>query len=240
VAFSLWGLRDSLIGRQLRDVRTVLAYLAARGDVDAARIGLWGEGLAESNGWLGAPVLFDEVPFRQTSPVPMHLSEPAGGMLAMMAALWPVGSADGAAGGGRAAARGENASDGPGTAAAAGGGGGGGGEGRAAQSAAPRVRAVLARGTLVSWMSALQRRHHYVPADAVVPGLLGVADMPLVAEALQAAGVTLCVEDLRDGSNRVATAGDVRWVWAEAAPAGYAKQATDAGVDSLIGSLTRR
>jgi dienelactone hydrolase len=236
MAFGLWGLRDSLIGRQLRDVRTTLAYLAARGDVDPSRMGLWGEGLAEPNGRAGEPVLFDEVPFRQTSPIPMHLSEPAGGMLAMMAALWPVPVANPAdAGGGRVAAMGENASDVASSAAAPG------GPATAdahAAGAAPRVRAVLVRGTLVSWMSVLQRRHHYVPPDAVVPGLLGVADMPLIAEALRAGGVALFVEDLRDGSNRGVAAEQVRREWSPAAAAGYAERCTDAGVDLLIRAVS--
>jgi hypothetical protein len=235
MAFGLWGLGDSLIGRQLRDVRTAMAYLAARDDVDPARMGLWGEGLAEPNGRAGEPILFDEVPFRQTSPVPMRPAEPAGGMLAMMAALWPVGVARPAdAGAGRAPTKGENASDVASPAAARG--GPATAEARAA-GAAPRVRAVLVRGTVASWMSVLQRRHHYVPADAVVPGLLGVADMPLIAEALRAAGVAMCVEDLRDGSNRVMAAGDVRGEWGAAAPAAYAEGATDAGVDLLIRAL---
>src|SRR5262249_1451607 len=69
---------------------TALRYLATRGDVDADRIGLWGEGLTPANGKSTEPILFDETGFRQVSPTPKNFAEPLGGWLAMTPTLYPV------------------------------------------------------------------------------------------------------------------------------------------------------
>jgi hypothetical protein len=154
---------DSLPARQMKDVRSVLGYLAGRDDVDPARLALWGEDLGEPNGRADEPILFDETGFRQSSPTPMRRVEPAGCLLTLWAALFPVE----APGGGTF-----------------------------------RVRAVLVRDCLASFLSVMQRRHHYLPMDAVAPGIAAAADVADMARGLLADGVSVTIEGLRDGSNR--------------------------------------
>jgi hypothetical protein len=163
LASEFWMLADSLPARQFKDVRTALGFLARRPGVDPARIGLWAEGFSRPNGVSTAPLLFHETGFRQTSPTPKELVEPAAGWLAMAAALFGI-------------------------------------EGAGGRRIAPK--AVLVRGTLVSFASVLENRHHYVPMDAVVPGILRAGDMADLAKALEASGVAVWAEDLRDGQNR--------------------------------------
>jgi cephalosporin-C deacetylase-like acetyl esterase len=63
-----------------------------------------------------------------------------------------------------------------------------------------RVRAVATRRGLVSYVSVLEDRFCYVPLDAVVPGILEVADIPDIVASLAPRGVLL--EGLADGRNR--------------------------------------
>jgi hypothetical protein len=90
LAVRLWQQNDSLPARRVKDVRTALAYLAARDDVAANRMALWGEGFSEPNGVMGRKRLFEETGFRQCSPTPKRLAEPAGACTALLAALRPV------------------------------------------------------------------------------------------------------------------------------------------------------
>jgi hypothetical protein len=75
----------SLLGGRLRDVRTVLAYLAARPDLDGQRIALWGDSHAPGN---PQRLLLDETPGWQMGPQIQHQAEPLGGLLALFAALY--------------------------------------------------------------------------------------------------------------------------------------------------------
>ena len=70
------------------------------------------------------------------------------------------------------------------------------------------VRAVAARGGLVSYFSMLQDRFCYVPQDVVVPGILETADVGDVVSALAPRAVFL--EGLVDGRNRRLTAAEAR------------------------------
>ena len=73
---------QTMLGQRLRDVRSVLAYLRSRGDVDASRIALWGDSLAPVN-----PIDTEfDVP-RGIDGRP-HQSEPLGGLLAFLGALF--------------------------------------------------------------------------------------------------------------------------------------------------------
>ena len=62
------------------------------------------------------------------------------------------------------------------------------------------VRAVVARGGLVSYLSVLSDRFCYVPQDVIVPGLLEAADIGDIVAALAPRAVLL--EGLVDGRNR--------------------------------------
>jgi hypothetical protein len=77
-----WLLGQTLVGSRLRDVRSVLRYLRGRTDLDARRIGLWGDSFAPPNppeAELAVPL--DAEPFPK-------LAEPLGGLLALFAALY--------------------------------------------------------------------------------------------------------------------------------------------------------
>ncbi|MFW6107434.1 MAG: hypothetical protein ACOC8A_01960 [bacterium] len=198
LASELWMLSDSLPARQLKDVRTTLGFLAQRPGVDPARIGLWAEGFSMPNGASTAPLLFQETGFRQTSPAPKELVEPAAGWLAMAAALFGI-------------------------------------EGGGGRRLVPK--AVLVRGTLVSFASALESRHHYVPMDAVVPGILGVSDMADLAQALEASGVAVWAEDLRDGQNRSVGPQALKVGWGSEVASAYAAAPTGAAVRRLADRL---
>ena len=196
LASVLWMQNESLPARQLKDVRTALHFLANRKDLDAQRLALWGEGFSEPNGTCADPVLFDETGFRQCTPTPKHLVEPAGGWLALTAALYPIDTEGGRKG--------------------------------------VQPKAVLVRGTLVSFASVLERRHHYLPVDAAVPGILGVADLADVVQALRGERVEILAEDLRDGSNRLVDVERVRKEWGDAAPSAYSEFPTEQAIQTLI------
>ena len=95
LAGELWMFGESLTAGQVKDARTALRYLAARADVDAGAIALWGEALAEPNGSADRPLLFDETGFRQSTPQPKEYAEPMGGVVALCAALYPIETPDG-------------------------------------------------------------------------------------------------------------------------------------------------
>jgi dienelactone hydrolase len=65
-----------------------------------------------------------------------------------------------------------------------------------------RIRAVVARGGLSSFLSVLEDRFCYVPLDVIVPGILEAADIPEVIAAL--APRPVLVEGTVDGRNRPA------------------------------------
>ena len=75
-------LGGTTVGARLRDLRSVIRYLRGRSDIAAARIALWGDSLAQPNA-AGA-----------TFRIPRHMdgrprwSEPLGGMLALLGALF--------------------------------------------------------------------------------------------------------------------------------------------------------
>ena len=75
-------LGQTLVGARLRDLRQVVRYLRARDDVDPNRVILWGDSFAETN---AADRNF-VVP-RGISDRP-HQSEPVGGLLALLCALF--------------------------------------------------------------------------------------------------------------------------------------------------------
>jgi hypothetical protein len=78
-------LGETLLGRRLKDLRTVLAYLRSRPDLDAQRVGLWGDSIAPVN---PDHLVLDEQPNWQVGPQIEHQAEPLGGLLALLGALY--------------------------------------------------------------------------------------------------------------------------------------------------------
>jgi cephalosporin-C deacetylase-like acetyl esterase len=75
-------LGDTLVGARLRDARAILEYLRTRSDLDARRIAVWGDSFSPAN------------PRDRDLRIPLgiagepRLSEPLGGMLALLTALY--------------------------------------------------------------------------------------------------------------------------------------------------------
>jgi hypothetical protein len=78
-------LGETLVGRRLKDVRTVLVYLRQRKDLDSARVALWGESLAPLN---SSRIVLDELQQWQVGPQIQQQAEPLGGLLALLGALY--------------------------------------------------------------------------------------------------------------------------------------------------------
>lgn len=152
------ALGETLVGRRLKDLRTVLIYLEHRQDLDPARIALWGESLMPVN---NEDLTFDELPLWQVGPQVQQQGEPLGGLLAILAALYD-----------------------------------------------PDVRAVAVSGGLVAFESVLDDAFSYVPADAIIPGLLEAGDLADVEAAL--APKPMLLQDLIDGKNHLVPERDLR------------------------------
>jgi hypothetical protein len=73
---------ETLLGERLRDLRSVLAYLRTREDIDAKRLGLWGDSLAPSN----PPDTNYQIPYGVDGRP--RESEPLGGLLGLLGALF--------------------------------------------------------------------------------------------------------------------------------------------------------
>ena len=78
-------LGDTLLGKRLKDLRTVIDYLEGRQDLDAHRIGLWGDSFTPAN---PARLVLDEQVQWQVGPQIQQQAEPLGGLLAVLGALY--------------------------------------------------------------------------------------------------------------------------------------------------------
>ena len=78
-------LGETLVGRRLKDLRSVLVYLRERQDLDSKRFGLWGESLMPTN---PVSLIEDELPLWAVGPQIQNQGEPLGGLLAVLAALY--------------------------------------------------------------------------------------------------------------------------------------------------------
>ncbi len=78
-------LGETLLGRRLKDLRTVLAYLGQRPDLNGTSLALWGESLMPLN---GTQLVLDELPLWQVGPQIQQQGEPLGGLLAVLGALY--------------------------------------------------------------------------------------------------------------------------------------------------------
>ncbi len=77
-------LGQTLLGSQLRDVRSILQYLRGRSELDTRRMALWGDSFAPTN-----PTDFSD-PLIGEGESP-HQSEPFGGMMALLGGLYEEG-----------------------------------------------------------------------------------------------------------------------------------------------------
>jgi len=163
---------ETMLGQRLRDVRSLLAWLRSRDDVDGQQIELWGDSLAAVN-----PADTDfQVPYGVSGRP--EQSEPLGGLLAVLGALFDED-----------------------------------------------IREVRVRGGLLSYRAVLDAPSVLIPHDVVVPGALTAGDVSDLVAALAPRPVRL--EQLVDGLNRAATAGQVRSEYARAVEAYRAVQATE-------------
>jgi dienelactone hydrolase len=144
-------LGDTVLGKRLKDFRSVLAYLESRQDLDSHRIGLWAESFAPPN---PPRLLIDEQLQWQVGPDVEQQAQPLGGLLALLGALYE-----------------------------------------------DDVRTIAVDGGLASYLSVLDDNFAYVPADAMVPGILEVGDIADLAAALAPRPVLLC--GLVDGRDRL-------------------------------------
>jgi cephalosporin-C deacetylase-like acetyl esterase len=78
-------LGDTMLGARLKDLRTAIAYLASRPDLNASRIAVWGDSFSPPN---PSHLLVDEIPGWQMGPELQQQAEPLGGLLALLAALY--------------------------------------------------------------------------------------------------------------------------------------------------------
>jgi len=78
------ALGESVLGEQLRDLRTALLYLESRADIDPHRLGLWGDSFTQTN---PDRMILDESPHWKIGPQIEQEAEPLGGLLALLAAL---------------------------------------------------------------------------------------------------------------------------------------------------------
>jgi cephalosporin-C deacetylase-like acetyl esterase len=145
---SLLMLGETQLGGQLRDVRSVLAWLRSRDDLDATRVAVWGDSPTVANG----PETNFLVPRDSDDDLPAQ-AEPLGGLLALLVALYEE-----------------------------------------------PVRAVYARGGLVTFRSVLHGHLALIPHDVVVPGVLAAGDLPDLVAVLAPRPVALVA--LVDGLNR--------------------------------------
>ncbi len=79
-----FALGGNLVGARLKDLRTVLAYLGSRSDIDKNRIGLWGEAFAPTN---PRDLFLDELQW-EAGPQIQRYAEPLGAHLVVLAALY--------------------------------------------------------------------------------------------------------------------------------------------------------
>jgi len=78
-------LGETLLGRRLKDLRSVFAYLDSRQDLDSQRIGVWGDSFVSAN---PLHLSLDELPQWQVGPDIERQAEPLGGLLAVLSGLY--------------------------------------------------------------------------------------------------------------------------------------------------------
>ncbi len=80
-------LGNTMLGARLRDLRTTIAYLASRDDIDGRRVAVWGESFVPPDASPASPAM-DELAIWQVGPDPRDQVEPLGDLLALLAAVF--------------------------------------------------------------------------------------------------------------------------------------------------------
>ena len=78
-------LGETMLGARLKDLRTIYRYLAARPEIDPARIALWGDSFAETN---PDDFSLDQSEMQEPGPVAQHRAEPMGALVALLGGLY--------------------------------------------------------------------------------------------------------------------------------------------------------
>ena len=78
-------LGNTMVGARLKDLRTVLAWLRTRPDIDSRRMALWGDSDVPPN---PARLLTEEVAGWRIGPQVTREAEPLGGLLALLGGLF--------------------------------------------------------------------------------------------------------------------------------------------------------
>ncbi|MFB3921824.1 MAG: acetylxylan esterase [Terriglobia bacterium] len=78
-------LGNTALGARLKNTRAVVRYLAGRADLDAKRIGVWGDSIADVN---PRGFLFDQSIYQQPGPKGIRQAQPLGSLLALLAGLY--------------------------------------------------------------------------------------------------------------------------------------------------------
>ena len=100
------------------------------------------------------------------------------------------------------------------------------------------VRAVLLRGGMSTFFSALEDRNYYFPQDSYLPGMLAAGDLPDVIAALQQSKVAVIAEDIRDAKNRVLDPEFLKKEWGAATPAAYSMSPSAKATQEFIRRMT--
>ena len=79
-----FDLARNLLGSRLKNLRTVLAYLRTRPELDSRRMAVWGESFALSN---ESPLFLDEIEM-ESGPQVQYRADPSGAHLALLAGLY--------------------------------------------------------------------------------------------------------------------------------------------------------
>jgi dienelactone hydrolase len=79
-----FDLSRNLLGSRLKDLRTVVAYLRNRPDIDPGRLAMWGDSFVPEN---PKPLFLDEIEY-EGGPQVQYTAEPAGAHLALLSGLY--------------------------------------------------------------------------------------------------------------------------------------------------------
>ncbi len=195
VNLQLFG--ETVLGGQLADLRSILAYLRTRADVDPGRLAIWGDSFVQPN----PPEINLNVPHGVSGRPPT--SEPVGGLLALLAALYETQPDTHSSQASTDSLKSLQRSGGFGPAIRA----SVGRPGSKTDLRLSKIQAVCISGGLTQYQDVLADPHVLIPHDAAVPGAIAAGDLPALA---LVAGCPVHLAGMVDGSNRSLSAEQVQ------------------------------